>query len=1015
SASTTYTAPFLVSGEGTNTIQYASTDGAGNVEATKTALVRIDRVAPTVGDNAPVGWTNTFPTILLSSADSGSGTASMLYSTDLSDPSRPYTPAGVVPSSEGTTTLRYKAIDAVGNVSATASATVLVDRTPPVTSDDATSGWVTGARGLHLRASDALSGVAFTECSIDGAPLTTQVGPVFVAGDGAHNVRYRSTDVADNVEQLRSTQVYIDSTPPSSSCNASATYTTTATISIVSTDALSGVAKTEYALDDQAWTTGSTLTTSAFGSHILHYRAVDVAGNVEATEAASFAIYTTKRFENTDPGITYQGGWTTNLSSSRSGGDWAYTNIAGTSAYMTFRGTAIQLISSIGSGFGIAKVTLDGTNSTLVDFYSPTSKHQQVCWTATKLAERNHTLKIEWTGTHNAASTSPAFGIDAFDITGLPVPDVTPPVTTSDASGAWRSTPATVTLTATDTDTFVRSTRYSINGSAGTTYTAPFAVSSEGTTTIQYASTDGAGNVEATKTALVRIDRVAPVSSVDATSGYVTTATINITPVDAGSGTAASQYSLDGSSWTTGSVVTTTTSGSHTLNYRSIDNLGNTEATKTAAFTVYSVSRFENTDPRIYYQGAWSINSSTLRSGGDWAFTNLSGTATYMTFHGMSASLISSKGPAYGIARVTLDSAETTMVDFYSSTSKHQQVVWDSGMLQNGDHTIKVEWTGTQNVLSSRPDFGIDAFDIAGAPVAHTTPPVTTATYQTAWQKAPAILSLSATDTGNFVRGIRYGINGSINTTYTAPLSFTADGQYNVYFRATDGAGNVEATKTALVRVDNTPPVTSTNATGVFNAVAPITLTASDSASGVSSTSYSLDGGGWKTGTSLSVNTTGTHTLAYASVDKAGNAEATKTASFTVASLTRIENTDPTIVFVGSWTTALSSLRSGGSWAYTTTNGSTATLKFSGTSVVLITTTGSSWGIASITVDGGTPYQVDLYTTASAHQKAVWSLVGLTNGPHTVTVAQSGLKNPLSSGYGIGVDAFDISGTTLAP
>ncbi len=45
----------------------------------------------------------------------------------------------------------------------------------------------------------------------------------------------------------------------------------------------------------------------------------------------------------------------------------------------------------------------------------------------------------------------------------------------------------------------------------------PVHVSAEGTTTIEYASTDVKGNTEATKTATVRIDDTAPVTTSNAT------------------------------------------------------------------------------------------------------------------------------------------------------------------------------------------------------------------------------------------------------------------------------------------------------------------------------------------------------------------------------------------------------------------------------------------------------------------------------------------------------------------
>ena len=98
-----------------------------------------------------------------------------------------------------------------------------------------------------------------------------------------------------------------------------------------------------------------------------------------------------------------------------------------------------------------------------------------------------------------------------------------------------------MTLSASDANTWVASTRYRVNGGTLTTYTAPFAVSAEGITTLEYSSTDGAGNTEATKTATVRIDKTAPAVSDDATSAWTEgPAHVHLTATDTASGLQAS-------------------------------------------------------------------------------------------------------------------------------------------------------------------------------------------------------------------------------------------------------------------------------------------------------------------------------------------------------------------------------------------------------------------------------------------------------------------------------------------
>ena len=55
---------------------------------------------------------------------------------------------------------------------------------------------------------------------------------------------------------------------------------------------------------------------------------------------------------------------------------------------------------------------------------------------------------------------------------------------------------ASVLLTPVDAGSGIYATYYTLNGSGVTTYTAPIAVSTEGTNTLKYYSVDMAGNVE---------------------------------------------------------------------------------------------------------------------------------------------------------------------------------------------------------------------------------------------------------------------------------------------------------------------------------------------------------------------------------------------------------------------------------------------------------------------------------------------------------------------------------------
>jgi pimeloyl-ACP methyl ester carboxylesterase len=96
------------------------------------------------------------------------------------------------------------------------------------------------------------------------------------------------------------------------------------------------------------------------------------------------------------------------------------------------------------------------------------------------------------------------------------IPDFIPPVTTVSVSGVaglkgWYVSDATISFTATDSDTGVKQTFFSLdNGATYKNYTAPFKILAEGTTSVSYYSIDNQGNKEDAKVLLIKIDKIAP-------------------------------------------------------------------------------------------------------------------------------------------------------------------------------------------------------------------------------------------------------------------------------------------------------------------------------------------------------------------------------------------------------------------------------------------------------------------------------------------------------------------------
>lgn len=168
---------------------------------------------------------------------------------------------------------------------------------------------------------------------------------------------------------------------------------------------------------------------------------------------------------------------------------------------------------------------------------------------------------------------------------------------TTCSTGSY-SSPVTVTLAASDNadGSGVANIRYTLDGSdptaTSTLYSGPFSVSV--TATVKYRAWDVAGNVEATRSQEIQIaepppaDTTAPISSIacnDAACAgwYAAAVSVSLAATDDASGVAAIRYTLDGSEPTASSTPYTgpfTVSAATTVKFRSWDNAGNVEATK---------------------------------------------------------------------------------------------------------------------------------------------------------------------------------------------------------------------------------------------------------------------------------------------------------------------------------------------------------------------------------------------------------------------------------------------------
>ena len=286
STAATWTAP--VTADGTWYMHVRAGDAAGNWGPAVHRRVMIDATAPVTTDDAPATWSKTAVTVHLSATDVGTGVASTQYKLDGGAWT---TGTQVTISTDGVHTLAYRSTDVAGGVEADKSATVRIDATAPVTTDDAPATWSRTAVTVHLSATDAGSGVASTQYKLDGGGWTTGT-QVTISGDGVHTLAYHSTDNLGTVEADKSCTVRIDATAPATTDDAPTTWSKTAVTVHLTATGGGGVAKTEYKLDAGGWTTGTQVTIRGDGVHTLSYRSTDNLGRVEADKSCTVRIDT---------------------------------------------------------------------------------------------------------------------------------------------------------------------------------------------------------------------------------------------------------------------------------------------------------------------------------------------------------------------------------------------------------------------------------------------------------------------------------------------------------------------------------------------------------------------------------------------------------------------------------------------------------------------------------------------------------------------------------------------------
>jgi hypothetical protein len=127
------------------------------------------------------------------------------------------------------------------------------------------------------------------------------------------------------------------------------------------------------------------------------------------------ALTASKTWAQADDRLGWSGGGLATLPDPPVGGA-KITATAGYKATVHFRGTAASWIGFRGPTGGIALVSIDDAASVEVDTYAVSEIAQATLFTASDMADTDHTLTIEVTGTKNPAASAANIVVDAFDV-----------------------------------------------------------------------------------------------------------------------------------------------------------------------------------------------------------------------------------------------------------------------------------------------------------------------------------------------------------------------------------------------------------------------------------------------------------------------------------------------------------------------------------------------------------------------------------------------------------------------
>ena len=664
----THYAPLKIQAEGEHLVEYRSRDQMGNLEKGRSTTLIVDNSPPVsrISIGSP-NFKNQDEILLatgktsfaISASDNLSGAAETEYRID-GGAWRNYTVPFSIPT-EGKHVIAYRSTDNTGNLESAQSLSIVIDNTPPVTAINAekpryeagSAVFITGITAVSLNSTDNLAGVQKSEYRIDNGEWTAFNALIDLASltDGKHSIGYRSSDNLGNLENEKLMMIVIDNTPPLAKINIGMPFyksadgvnyiTSQSSLTLNVTDDLCGVKKSEYRLDSGKWLHNAPFKISSGGSYLIESGNSDNLGNFEITRILSVTV------DNSPPVTTIAPG------SPRH-------DVAG-AIFVPGKTEFILNVSDNLSGIKQTQYRINGGVWTVYEaafnLKSLPDGKQTIGY---RSVDNLGNLEIEKTLSIIVDNTTPSSSINISD-----------PIYNSVKNISYITSETTFSLSAEDNLSGVKITEYRVDNGQWLP-ASTFRINSEGNHKIAYRSVDNVGNVETEKIISMTVDNTPPVtgiaskdlkykaggtiyatsktefylSAMDNLSGvketdyridisaWVTgTTKYTLSTTDKNPEVKVTEYKADSSAWITGSTLTLPIDGTHTIGYRSRDNIGHLETEKTLTVIIDNIPPYTTIDFSMKYNDGSNLlvsrNSQVTLNASD----GLSGVkATYYRF-----------------------------------------------------------------------------------------------------------------------------------------------------------------------------------------------------------------------------------------------------------------------------------------------------------------------------------------------------------------------------------------------